>query len=166
VNTGLKELNVYDSTGKGYTLGQLAGENGLVIVAHRVDCPIVRKYSQRIEEIRQNLKKDKINLIYLNAIKGDTNEKIANYISEFKISTPIFTDRNMVSTNSLGLERSSEVVYLDQRMNVKYQGAIDDGQDYEATREARHDYLMEAIKSVQSGSSRIVPRTEARGCLI
>jgi peroxiredoxin len=159
-------LTVYDDQGREVRLSELAGQQGLVLVAQRVDCPIVRKYSAKVEDVRQKLQNNKINLVYLNVTKSDTPEKVNRYKSEFKVATPVYYDHDQRMAKALNMERTSEVVFLNSNLEVKYQGAIDDSQDYEASRSSKNEYLLNAVQNFISGVSSNVSRTEARGCLI
>jgi hypothetical protein len=162
----LKTLYVEDSVGKKVMLSDLTSTNGLVLIAHSAECPIVRRYTKKIEEIRSTIGKQQVNLVYLNTFDKDQKQIVEKYRNEYKVETPIFYDDQNSVTHALKLERTSEAVYVDQKGNVVYRGAIDDGLDYEASRPSQNQYLMKAVQSQLAQSKVILPYVPAKGCAL
>jgi hypothetical protein len=166
VNAGLSKIEVSSYDNKKVMLQDLMGANGLIIIQHRSDCPIVRRYSSEVEKIHALLADKKINVIYLNSAGGETPQKIADHIKSFKLSVPIYMDSQGVLTKGLKMQRTSEAVLLTPRYETIYQGAIDDSLDYESRKPAQHRYLLDAVAAYEYNRPVSVPQTEARGCLV
>jgi hypothetical protein len=155
-----------DNLGKSIPLRQLAGPNGLILIAHKCECPIVRKYSAKVEKLREQLKTEGVNLVYLNMYDEQAPDKLSAYRKEFKVETPIYFDRDSKLTKALQIERTSEAVYIDKNWQIVYQGAIDDRFDYETDRPVKYDYLLDAVKNSLAGQRPESVRTSAKGCMI
>lgn len=160
------DWSVLDEQGHGVVLRQLAGPNGLVLIAHKCECPIVRKYSAKVEKLREQLKPQGVNLVYINMYDQKEPKKVSNYRQEFKVDTPIYFDQDSKLTKYLQIERTSEAIFINKDWQVVYQGAIDDRFDYETDRPVKYDYLIEAVEHSLSGQKLETTHTSAKGCMI
>jgi hypothetical protein len=141
------------------------GAKGLVVIAYRKDCPIVQRYAQKVEILRKDLSEKGINVIYLNAADKNPDE-ILKAKKAYQIETTVVFDAGAKVTRALNLQRTSEAVLLDNSFKTLYQGSIDDGFDYEASRQPQKHFLGNSAEQYLKGAVVAPSYTEPRGCLI
>lgn len=160
-------LNFYDASGKGYSLRDLAtGSNAIVLIAHKSECPIVRRYSVTLEKLNNQYSSEKVKFYYINSFEELNQTSAQLFIKDYKPKISILSDKNLEFSNAFGVERTTEVLVISSELNVVYQGAIDDRFSYESEREPSQFYLKEAIAAVLQNKTPARIRTQAVGCLI
>jgi len=140
-----------------------------VIIFMAVDCPVTQKYMATIKELAQQYQSHSISVIgYFPA--GLTKKESKAFRKEYQIPEMIqfMDDKRHVMTDKYGATITPEVVLLDKKQQVIYQGAIDNW-FFELGRyrlEITEYYLKDAIEASLHGQSLSVKKTEAIGCFI
>lgn len=142
------------------------GERGLVIIAHSADCPISRKYSPVVENLRREFSEKGFTFLYLNTTEITDAAKVRNYLKEYSVETPVFFDPEFTLARQLGMERTSEAVLLSPQWTVLYQGAIDDRLDYEISRPVQVSFLRNALQQWLSSGQVTQASHPAKGCAL
>lgn len=131
------------------------------------ECPLVRLYSSRLSAMASELAPRGVRFVGINSNRQDTAEDIQLYLQEHALSFPLARDSGNVVADQFGAERTPEVFVLDQQLQLRYRGRIDDQYAPGVTRPAvsRADLRL-AIEQVLAGEPVSVPQTDAVGCLI
>jgi peroxiredoxin len=131
------------------------------------NCPVSNAYLPKLEELSNKFHDSKVQFIGIYANSFDSFERVRKHREEYKISFPTLLDHHQTSTELLHVNRIGEVVVLDARRVVRYQGRISDqiGLDYRKESATRED-LKEAISECLQNKKISIPSTEVVGCLI
>ena len=79
-----------DTNGKNQTLNDLKGEKGTVVVFLSAQCPVVKAYNERINQIAADYKAKGINFIGINSNSTETEAQIKSHTEEtYKFSVLI-----------------------------------------------------------------------------
>ena len=141
----LKPLKLTNAAGVQINIQDLQSANGLVIIAHSAECPIVRRYSARIEELQKQLADRLVNVVYVNTFDVGQKDIVTRFQIDFKVKTPIFFDEHSQVTHAMNLQKTSEAVFLKPNGQIIYRGAIDDSLDYEMGHPPSRNFLLEAV---------------------
>ncbi len=165
--TAVADFTVKNSAGKSWRLREQKAR-ATVVVFLCCDCPMSNGYLPVLEQIANDYSKKGVTVVGINAIADDSAERIAAHIKEYKISFPVFADPDHAAVMSLKAKTTPEVVVLDDKFVVRYQGRIDDG--YLARMKAkpvvnRRD-LREALDELLAGKPVSQPFAKAFGCPI
>ena len=139
----------------------------MVLAFLGTNCPVANAYLPKLEELSSKFQDSKVQFIGIYANSFDSFERVRKHREEYKISFPTLLDHQQTSTELLHVNRIGEVVVLDARRVVRYQGRISDqiGLDYRKESATRED-LQEAISESLQNKKISIPSTEVVGCLI
>jgi thioredoxin-related protein len=161
------ELPIYTENGDLQKLDKLVGPRGLILISHRAECPIVKKYSITVESLNEEFSAKGIPVIYFNSEDWEERSALSGYIQKYGIKTKIFNDQNHSIAKALGVKRTAEVIFLSADLKkIIYQGAIDDRFDYEESRPPRNLFLKEAVTAHLQGKDVKIRKTVPLGCLL
>jgi hypothetical protein len=138
----------------------------LLVVAHGVGCPILRKSMPELARIEKEYGERGVRLWFVNS-NGDSLSSIRSEAASYGTETPILLDEAQSVAAALGIDRTSEAVLIDvHRQAVRYRGAISNRYDYGAERpgEQTRSYLRDAIEAVLGGKRVTPDNTLAVGC--
>ena len=168
----LANFELRDYRGKPWSLDKDAAGSKLVVVAFLgTDCPLVKLYSARLEELSQQYRDRGVTVIGINSNRQDAPTKIAAQAQQLKITFPILKDLENRVADQFAAERTPEMFVLDQNRTIRYRGRIDDqygfstGVGYAKKGITRRD-LNEALDELLAGREVTVAKTDAPGCLI
>ncbi len=131
------------------------------------DCPLVKLYIQRLNELAEQLEPRGVKFLAINSNRQDTEERIRAFCAEHAVSFPVIADPFHKLADQFQAKRTPEVFVLDQGLSVCYHGRIDDQYSPGVSRhEARRRDLEIALEECLSGGRVSVDRTSAVGCLI
>ena len=139
----------------------------LVLFTMGTGCPISNLYLTELEKLQQQFANKGFQVIGINSNAGVTAEELAQHAEEFKVDFPVLLDADQSVANMLGIQRTAEVLLLDNHRTVRYHGRIDDrfGYTYKNAKATRRD-LVEAIEELLAGREISVTTTKPAGCLI
>ena len=131
------------------------------------ECPLARLYGPRLQRLADKFAGSDVSFIGVNSNIQDSPREIDAYAKEYSIRFPIAKDNNQSVADVLSATRTPEVVMVDARGHVKYQGRIDDQYEPGISRpEPTKEDLHDAIVACLAGLPVEHPQTQGVGCLI
>lgn len=163
VGTALENFSLTDTDGKTHSFNDLKGKNGAVIVFLSAQCPVVKAYNPRINEIAAEYKAKGINFIGINSNVTESLDWVKSNAAEAGYQFPVLIDKGNVLADKLGATVTPEAYYFDAKNVLLYHGAIDNDRSGKAISEK---YLKTAFDSSLSGKAVAKTRARAFGCTI
>ena len=163
IGTAVSGFSLTDTGGKNQSLNDLKGKNGAVIVFLSAQCPVVRGYVGRINQLAADYQAKGINFIGINSNASEDLNWVKSNVTEYGYKFPVLIDKGNVIADKLGATVTPEVYYLDAKNVLLYHGAIDNDR---SGRNVTQPFLKTAFDESLSG--RTVERTSANafGCSI
>lgn len=163
IGTALENFSLPDTDGKVRSLDELKGKNGAVVVWLSAQCPVVRSYVDRINQLAADYQAKGINFIGINSNATEDLNWVKSNAVENAYKFPLLIDKGNVLADKLGATVTPEVFYTDAKNVLLYHGAIDNDR---SGRNPTENYLRTAFDSSLSGKK--VERTSANafGCTI
>ena len=141
----------------------MEGKNGAVVVFLSAQCPVVRGYHERINQIAADYQAKGINFIGINSNASESLEWVRSNAAEYGYKFPVLIDKGNVLADKLGASVTPEVYYLDAKNTLLYHGAIDNDR---SGRNVSENYLKTAFDASLSGKKVERPTANAFGCSI
>lgn len=162
VGAAVENFSLPDTNGKTQTLNDMKGTNGAVIIFVSAQCPVVRGYNDRMNQLVADYKAKGINLIGINSNVTETPAQIKAH-ADATYKFPVLIDKNSVFADKLGADVTPEVFYVDAKNILLYHGAIDNDR---SGRNVTDQYLRTAFDASLGGKK--IERTSANafGCTI
>jgi peroxiredoxin len=160
----LENFKMVGTDGKEHTFNDLKGKNGAVIIFLSAQCPIVKAYIDRIDEIAAEYKAKGINFIGINSNnrEAESLEWVTSDAQEnFKF--PMLIDTDNVLADQFGATVTPEVYFFSGDNTLLYHGAIDNDR---SGRNIQHRYLKSAFEAALAGREIETTKTNAFGCTI
>ena len=163
IGSAVENFTLTDINGKSQSLESLKGKNGAVVVFLSAQCPVVRGYHERINQIAADYQAKGINFIGINSNASESLEWVRSNAAEYGYKFPVLIDKGNVLADKLGATVTPEVYYLDAKNTLLYHGAIDNDR---SGRNISESYLKTAFDASLSGKK--IERTTANafGCSI
>jgi thiol-disulfide isomerase/thioredoxin len=162
IGSAMQNFTLSDTSGKTQTLDGLKGKNGAVIVFLSSQCPVVRMYNERINQIAQDYAAKGINFIGINSNVSEAPDAIKGH-AELNYKFPMLLDKGSVLADKLGANVTPEVYYIDAKNVLLYHGAIDNDR---SGRSITEPYLRTAFDSSLAGKKIERTTASAFGCSI
>ncbi len=164
----LPDFSLIDHKGEIHRLYQYADAKFLVITAHGNGCPIIQKYSLKLNEMRDKYAARGVEFLLLNSNQEDDRKSVMKEAEDYAVRVPILLDSAQLIAKLLGFTRTSETVVIDPRQwKIVYRGPINDQLDYGVDKQrARNEYLEDALDQLLAGRSPSGTPPAAKGCLI
>ncbi len=158
-------FSLRDHQGQLFELNEM--QSPLVVVAFMgTECPLAKLYAPRLQKMADQFSGE-VQFVFISSNQQDSLAKLAHFVRSQEMSIPFLKDPGNTVADQFQAERTPEVFLLDQRRNIRYRGRIDDQYTYGIQRpQADHLYLLDAIRSLQTGEAVEVSKTEAVGCVI
>jgi peroxiredoxin len=158
----MENFSMPDTGGKLQTFDGLKGKNGAVVIFLSAQCPVVKGYNQRINQIAEDYKAKGINFVGVNSNSTESLEWVRSHAAE-NYKFPVLIDKGNKFADKWGANVTPEVFYVDSNGVLLYHGAIDNDRSGRAVTE---QYLRAAFDASLSGQK--VGRTSANafGCSI
>lgn len=139
----------------------------LVLVFMGIDCPVVRQYVPRLNELHQEFVRQGVRFIGIYPSAGEHVLSMAHHVALHDIAFPVLLDCDQTLADQLEVKVMSEVVVLDRHFKKLYQGAIDNQfrKRGNLERPTEH-YLADALRDLLAGGTVKVAFRPASGCLI
>lgn len=163
IGSAIDSFTLPDTIGKTQSLDSLKGKNGTVVVFLSAQCPVVRGYHERINQIAADYQAKGINFIGINSNVTESLEWVKSNIAEYGYKFPVLIDKGNVLADKLGATVTPEVYYLDAKNVLLYHGAIDNDR---SGRNVSESYLKTAFDASLSGKKVERPTANAFGCSI
>jgi len=163
IGTVVESFSLPDVDGKAQTLDGLKGKNGTVVVWLSAQCPVVKGYKDRINEIASAYQAKGINFVGINSNSTEDLAWVKSNIAEFGYKFPVLIDKGNVLADKWGATVTPEVYYFDAKNKLLYHGAIDNDR---SGRSITDQYLKTAFDSALTGKAIAKTRANAFGCSI
>ena len=163
IGTVVESFSLPDVDGNAQTLDGLKGKNGTVVVWLSAQCPVVRGYKDRINEIASAYQAKGINFVGINSNSTEDLAWVKSNIAEFGYKFPVLIDKGNVLADKWGATVTPEVFYFDAKNKLLYHGAIDNDR---GGRNVTDQYLKTAFESALTGKAIAKTRANAFGCSI
>jgi thiol-disulfide isomerase/thioredoxin len=141
-------------------------EQGAVFVFLLPDCPACQNYSTTLNNLAKKFPKIRFTGLFPGGFYTDTELK--SFISEYRISFPVFLDKKKDMVRCLRARIVPEVFLISKENKIIYSGRIDDWM-YALGKKKQHPSshdLQKAIEQFLSHQPVSVSRTKAVGCYI
>lgn len=160
----MKEIN-----GKEFTLKNLQGKNGLLVIFSCNTCPWVIAWENRYNELAELANSNGIKMIAINSNEAyrdgdDSMKSMKEHAKKQGYTFPYLVDQNSKVADAFGATRTPHVYLFDKNMKLVYRGAIDDSaKDVSAVTKP---YLKNALNNLGAGSEIDPSSTKSLGCSI
>lgn len=158
-----------DVSGKNFSIADIKGKNGTLVMFSCNTCPWVIKYQARTIKAIEFAKKNNVAVIIINSnedyrTKDDSFNEMKTYASTQGYSVPYVVDTDSKVANAFGATRTPEMFLFNTENKLVYQGAIDDNAgDANAVSKI---YLHQAITELSNGLEVSIKKTKSVGCTI
>ena len=162
VGTTLENFSLPDTAGKTHSFNDLKGKNGAVIVFLSAQCPVVKAYNERVNQLAADYAAKGITFIGINSNSTESLDWVKSHAAE-NYKFPMLIDKGNVFADKLGATVTPEVYYFDAKNVLKYHGAIDNDRSGKAITD---NYLRAAFDASLSGKAIAKTKANAFGCSI
>jgi len=163
VGSSIESFSLPDTAGTTRTLKDLAGKNGAVIVFLSAQCPVVRGYVPRINQLAADYQAKGINFIGINSNATEDPDTVKSNVTEYGYKFPILIDKGSVVADKLGATVTPEVFYVNGNGTLVYHGAIDNDR---LGKNITETFLKAAFDASLSGKKIQRTSVKAFGCSI
>lgn len=163
VGSALENFSLADTTGKMTSLDQLKGAKGTAIIFVSAQCPVVKAYNERINQIAADYTAKGINVVGINSNATESLDWVKSSAAEVGYKFPVLIDKGAVLADKLGANVTPEVFFVDAKNVLLYHGAIDNDR---SGRNITDPFLRTAFDSFLAG--KVITRSSANafGCSI
>ena len=158
----IDNFSLVDSNGKTQSLKELKGSSGAMLVFVSAQCPVVRGYNDRLNQLALDYKAKGINVVGINANVTESAETIKEH-SALTFKFPVLVDKDGKLTDKLGATHTPETYFFNGKNVLLYRGAIDNDR---SGRNVTESYLRTAFDASLAGKKIEKTSVEAIGCSI
>ena len=163
----LPKFALQDSDGRRWDWSELSKSRYVVVVFLGVECPLVKLYAGRLQEIQNEFSDDKVQIIGINSNQQDSLQEIQAFVRRNELGFPILKDPGNRVADAFGAERTPEVFVLDSDRTLVYHGAIDDQYTYGLQRaKVTQNHLRDALGELMATGKASRAESEFAGCFI
>lgn len=163
IGSTLEDFKMTDINGKEHSFESLKGEKGTVIIFLSAQCPVVKGYNERINQIAADYAAKGINFVGINSNATESLEWVKSDATEVGYQFPVLIDKGAVLADKLGATVTPEVYFFDTKNALIYHGAIDNSRNGQNITD---NYLRVAFDSSLSGKKIEKNKVNAFGCSI
>jgi peroxiredoxin len=163
IGTTLEDFKLSDISGKEQSFSSLKGKNGAVLIFLSAQCPVVKGYNERINQIAAEYESKGIAVIGINSNATESLEAIKSSVAEVGYKFPVLIDKGNVLADKLGANVTPETFFFDAKNVLLYHGAIDNDKSGKGITES---YLKTAFDASLGGKKIEKTSANAFGCSI
>jgi len=163
IGATVENFTLADTDGATKSLNDLKGKKGTVVVWLSAQCPVVKAYKDRINEIAAAYQAKGIAFVGINSNSTEDLNWVKTNKAEFGYNFPVLIDKGNVLADKWGATVTPEVYYLDSKNVLLYHGAIDNDR---SGKNITDEYLKTAFDSALGGKAIVKTRANAFGCSI
>lgn len=169
VGGAVENFSLSNIDGKTVSLNDMKGKNGAVIVFVSSQCPVVKLYNERMNQIAADYAAKGIAFIGINSNATEMDKTAAKPLDWVRTHInetyrfPVLFDKGNVLADKLGASVTPEAFYVDANNMLLYHGAIDNDRSGESITET---YLRTAFDSSLAGKKIERVKANAFGCTI
>lgn len=160
--TKVENFTLPDTSGKDQSLDVLKGPNGSVLVFLSAQCPVVKAYNDRINQIAADYQARGITFIGINSNHTESLDWVKSHAAE-TYKFPMLIDKGNKLADKLGATVTPEIYFLDKENVLLYRGAVDNDRSGKTVTEP---YLKTAFDTALGGKKIEKVSTNAVGCSI
>ncbi|HMS43374.1 MAG TPA: thioredoxin family protein [Pyrinomonadaceae bacterium] len=157
------DFSLPDLNGTTQTLNGLKGEKGTVVIWLSAQCPVVKQYNERINQIADEYKAKGINFIGINSNSTESLDYVKSNVSEVGYKFPVLIDKDNVLADLFGANVTPEIFYFNEKNVLLYHGAIDNDKSGE---NITTNLLRDAFDLTLAGKAVAKTTYKATGCSI
>lgn len=162
----VKEFSLQDFRGKTWTFADAKEQKVLVLAFLGCECPLAGQYAETLRDLAAKQGKD-VAVWGIFSNQQDAPSEMAAFAKGHRVEYPLLKDVGNVVADQLKATRTPEVIVLDAKRVIRYQGRIDDQFTYGKQRpKAEHDYLGDAVQALLAGQNPAIAHADPVGCLI
>lgn len=155
--------------GEMYTLADVRGEKGTLVIFSCNSCPWAIKWERRVASIGNAYQTKGFGVIVINAndparVSEDGFDEMVARAQSLSYEFPYVADPTSRVARAFGARRTPEVFLFHADGKLVYHGAIDDNASDANAVEAA--YLKDALDALLAGKAIAIPETKALGCSI
>ena len=164
-----KEFNLPSVDGKKYTLEEVSGANGLLIMFICNHCPYVIHYHSEIQKIDKDYK-DQINMVAISSndidnYPQDGPQHMQDLWKELGLSYPYIFDETQMVAKAYKAECTPEFYLFDNNRKLVYRGRLDESSPNSAILPSGKD-LRDAIENLLNEREISLEQFPSMGCNI
>lgn len=169
IGATMENFSLPDMNGKMQSLNELKGKNGAVVMFVSSQCPVVKAYNDRMNQIAADYAAKGITFIGINSNVGEiekTEAKPVAWVRDHITATYKFTvlfDKGNKVADKLGATITPEAYFVDANNVLLYHGAIDNDR---SGNNITDTYLRTAFDLTLAGRKVENTRKNAFGCTI
>lgn len=162
IGSVLEDFKLKDINGVEQSFKSLKGEKGTIIIFLSAQCPVVKQYNERINQIYNDYKAEGISFIGVNSNSTESLEWVKSHAQE-NYSFPMLIDSGNVLADEFGASVTPEVFLFDSKGRLVYRGAIDNDR---SGKNITENFLRDALDALLQGRQIAKTVTKAFGCTI
>src|SRR6185369_9467263 len=163
VGSTIDNFTLSDTNGSSQSLNDLKGKKGAVVIFLSVQCPVVKGYHERINQLAADYQAKGINFIGINSNSTESLDWVKSNAVEYGFKFPVLIDKNNVLADKLGASVTPEVFYVDAKNTLLYHGAVDNDR---SGKNVSENYLRTAFDDSLAGKKIAKTSASAFGCTI
>jgi thiol-disulfide isomerase/thioredoxin len=163
VGSTLENFTLLDTGGAEQSFDKLKGEKGAVVVFLSAQCPVVKMYNERINEIAAAYEAKGIKFIGINSNATESLEWVKSDAAEVGYKFPVLIDKGNVLADKLGATVTPEAYFFNEKNVLVYHGAIDNDR---TGKNITDPHLKTAFEEKLAGKPVSTTRKNAFGCSI
>lgn len=166
VGTVLEDFKMSDYNGKEWAFKDLEGKKGTIIVFVSAQCPVVKAYDERINQIAADYKAKGINFVGMNSNSTEYSADKFDWMKSHHTATykfPVLIDRGNVLADKLEATATPEIYLFNADNKLVYHGAIDNDR---SGSNITTPFLRTALDQFLAGTAITKADTKAIGCTI
>jgi peroxiredoxin len=163
------DVKMTDVSGKQYSIADVKGDNGVLVLFSSNTCPFVIKWEDRYKEVKKWADDHKVGMIVLNSNCAnrsgvDSMEEMKKHAAAKGYNFPYVADAGSKIANAFTGQTTPHAFLFDKDMKLVYKGAIDD--NYDNASAVKKPYVKDAIAAIAKGQAVAVTETKPVGCSI
>ena len=123
--SAMENFSLPDLNGNIQTLNRLKGQKGAVVIFLSAGCPVVKAYKDRINQIAAEAYTKGISFIGINSNSNESLSWVKSNATQSGYRFPILIDKGNILANTLDVQATPEVYFIDSQKILLYRGAID-----------------------------------------
>jgi hypothetical protein len=165
----MADVKMKATDGKQYSIADVKGKNGVLVMFSCNTCPYVVRYQSRTREILKSAKENGFGIIIINSNEAQRDDEDsfaamkAYGDNQGYANTPYVVDQKSAVANAFGATRTPELFLFNSRGILVYHGAIDDNH---IAAEAKRPHAKLAMEESANGKDISVKESRSVGCMI
>lgn len=167
VGSKIEPFQLRDYRGADRSLKDFSDKKVVVLAFLGCECPVAKLYGPRLAQMAKEFEQKGVAFVGINSNQQDSSSDITKYAKDAHIEFPILKDVNNVLADTLGVQRTPDILVLDSDRVVRYRGRVDDQHLVGVSRsKAGQNYLHDALEEILSGKTVSHPNEPAVGCFV